>query len=309
MIREPVTLIEPCAGAGFVETPGIRAVSERALMYLNCGVAVNLSGPSGVGKTTLALHLARLLGRPLVLVSGDEQFQSGDMVGGLFGYRRRRVVDNFIHSVLKTEDDLTERWVDSRLTVACKYGFTLVYDEFTRSRAEANNVLLSVLEEGMLVLPGERGGEGYLRVDPRFRAIFTSNPLEYSGVYRSPDALRDRLVTLHLEYYDEATEVAITVARSGLDESAARWVVRLVRLARAQGGLGAAVSTRGCIVIAKVMAAQELRPDPDDPVLCAVCRDVLCSGCDRVTEDVEAAFRRVWEGSFSERAGPAESRG
>lgn len=298
MIREPVTLIEPRTSAAFVETPGIKCLMERALTYLRCGLAVNLSGPSGVGKTTLALHLARLLGRPVAFISGDEQFRSGDMVGGMFGYRRRRVVDNFVHSVLKTEDDLVERWVDSRLTVACKYGFTLVYDEFTRSRPEANNALLTVLEEGLLVLPGERGGEGYVRVHPEFRAIFTSNPTEYSGVHRSPDALRDRLVVLHLDYYDEDTEVAITAARSGLGEEASRWVVRLVRLSRTHPGMPAPVSTRGCIAIAKVMVDQELTPDPSDPFLQAVCRDVLCAGSSRITPEVEAAFREVWERSF-----------
>jgi len=44
-------------------------------------------------------------------------------------------------------------WVDSRLTLAAKEGFTLVYDEFNRSRPEVNNVLLSLLEEKLLVLP------------------------------------------------------------------------------------------------------------------------------------------------------------
>jgi len=37
-------------------------------------------------------------------------------------------------------------WVDNRLTTACANGNTLIYDEFNRSRPEANNALLSVLE-------------------------------------------------------------------------------------------------------------------------------------------------------------------
>jgi len=291
-------LIEPQASPGFVETPGIKALVDRALIYLEVGLAVNLSGPSGVGKTTLALHVAGQLGRPVVFISGDEQFRSGDMMGGLFGYRRRRVVDNFVHSVLKTEDDLMERWVDSRLTMACKYGFTLVYDEFTRSRPEANNALLTVLEEGMVVMPSMRGGEGYVRVDPRFRAIFTSNPLEYSGTHRPPDALRDRLVTLHLDYYDEETEISITVARSGLDWDSAKWIVRLVTLGRAAKGLSAAVSTRGCIAIARAMEARGMNPDPNDELLYAVSRDVLTSGCTRMTGEEEAVVGEVWRKSF-----------
>ena len=93
------------------------------------------------------------------MIHGDEEFSSSDLIGGEYGYRVRKVVDNFIHSVLKTEEDMQRRWVDNRLTVACKYGFTLIYDEFTRSRPEANNTLLSVLQEKMLDLPAARQGD------------------------------------------------------------------------------------------------------------------------------------------------------
>ncbi|MBI3754132.1 MAG: AAA family ATPase, partial [Deltaproteobacteria bacterium] len=145
---------------------------------------------------------------------------------------KRMVVDNFIHSVLKTDENMQKTWVDNRLTVACKYGFTLIYDEFTRSRPEANNVLLSVLQEKMMDMPASREGEGYLKVDPNFTAIFTSNPEEYAGVYRSQDALRDRMVTLDLDHPDRETEGAITVAKSGLGKGDAGKIVDIVRALR-----------------------------------------------------------------------------
>jgi gas vesicle protein GvpN len=119
--------------------------------------------------------VAAQLGRPAVLVCGDHEFGTSDLVGAQYGYRRRKVIDHFIQSVLKTDEDLTQHWVDNRLTTACEQGFTLIYDEFTRSRPEANNVLLSVLEEGLLPLPAARGGQNYLKVHPDFTAIFTSN--------------------------------------------------------------------------------------------------------------------------------------
>ena len=80
--------------------------------------------------------------RPVVLIHGDDEFGSSDLVGGQLGFRSTRVVDNFIHSVVKTEENVSKTWVDHRLTNACKYGFTVIYDEFNRSRPEANNVLL-----------------------------------------------------------------------------------------------------------------------------------------------------------------------
>jgi nitric oxide reductase NorQ protein len=127
----------------FVNTPYIERITRRALRYLQSGFAVHLRGPSGTGKTTLAMHLASLLGRPIMLIYGDDRFDSSDLIGGRTGFTHRRVVDNFIHSVVKTEEDVQQRWVDARLTLACREGFTLIYDEFNRSRPEANNALLS----------------------------------------------------------------------------------------------------------------------------------------------------------------------
>ncbi|MFQ5874363.1 MAG: gas vesicle protein GvpN, partial [Dehalococcoidia bacterium] len=194
---------------GFVQTPGVKGVVDRALLYLRAGLPVHFRGPAGTGKTTLAMYVAGQIGRPVILIHGDEEFGTSDLIGGETGYRIKKTVDNFIHTVLKTEEDVKKQWIDNRITVACRYGFTLLYDEFTRSRAEANNVLLAVLEERILDLPAERGGEnGHLQVHPDFRAIFTSNPQEYAGVHRAQDALRDRMITINLGHYDRETEIA-----------------------------------------------------------------------------------------------------
>jgi len=182
------------ASEAFIMTPQVEDLVDRAVTYLDAGCPINFFGPAGTGKTTLALHVAARLGRPVTLVHGDDEFGSSDLVGNDMGYQRSRLVDNYIHSVVKEEEAVRTLWVDNRLTTACRYGHTLIYDEFTRSRPEANNVLLSVLSEGILSLPKLRcAGEGYLRVHPNFRAIFTSNPEEYAGVHRTQDAPLDRL--------------------------------------------------------------------------------------------------------------------
>jgi gas vesicle protein GvpN len=265
-----------------VETPFIQGIVERALTYVAAGFPIHFRGASGTGKTTLAMHVAGKLGRPVVLVHGDEEFSTSDLVGGEVGYRMSKVIDNFIHSVLKTEEDMTRRWVDNRLTVAAKYGFTLVYDEFTRSRPEANNVLLSVLQEKVLDLPAAREGEGYLRVHPDFTAIFTSNPEEYAGVYRSQDALRDRMVTLDLGQFDEETEVAITQARSGLDRDDAERIVRIVRGLRESGSCEFAPTVRGCIMVARAVNVQGDAVWAGDDRFRQVCLDILASESSRV---------------------------
>ena len=274
-VDSPSTVLQVRPRADFVETSTVRDITERALAYLAAGFPVHLRGPSGTGKTTLALHVAAHLGRPVMLIAGDEEFATSDLVGGQYGYRYRKVVDRFIHSVLKYEEDAVQRWVDHRLTTACREGFTLVYDEFTRSRPEANNVLLAVLEEQLLILPTMDRKDGYLKVHPDFRAIFTSNPKEYAGVHETQDALSDRLVTLDLDYYDRETDIAITRAKSGLAEEDAARIVDVIRDFRATGEYDQTPTLRACIMIASVLAQQGQRPSADNPYFVQVCLDLL----------------------------------
>ncbi len=283
MIDEMTTVLDPSPLPDFVETKYIKDITNRVLSYIKAGFPVHFRGASGTGKTTLAMHIASKIKRPVVMIHGDEEFTTSDLVGGEYGYRIRKVVDRFISRVLKTEEDMVKRWVDNRLTVACKYGFTLIYDEFTRSRPEANNILLSILQEKMMDLPIGRGGEEqYLRVDPNFTAIFTSNPEEYAGVHRSQDALRDRMITMDLNHFDYETEVAITRAKSRLSKQNAETIVNIVRGLRESGKCEFAPTIRGCIMIAKTLKVQGLTPSTSNGLFLRICQDILASETSRV---------------------------
>ena len=63
----------------FVLTPHIRALADRALSYLDVGYAVHFAGPAGTGKTTLALHVAAQIGRPVVLIHGGRRDVARDL--------------------------------------------------------------------------------------------------------------------------------------------------------------------------------------------------------------------------------------
>ena len=283
--EEAPTVISLEPEEGFVETPQIANITERALSYLKAGYPVHFSGPAGTGKTTLSMHLARKLNQPTMIMCGDDEFGSSDLVGGQFGYRKRKVVDRFIHSVLKIEEDVRSRWVDYRLTQACRDGFTLIYDEFNRSRPEANNVLLSILEERVLPLPPAAGeDEGIIEVHPNFRSIFTSNPEEYAGVHKTQDALQDRMVTIELDHFDEETEIAITQARSGISQEEASRIVALIRALRELHPSHTSPTIRSCIMIAKVLKVRGAHVHPTDPIFRQICFDVLSSESGRPEE-------------------------
>lgn len=260
----------------FVMTPLIEDIIDRALTYSAAGFPINFTGPAGTGKTCLAMYVAGHIGRPVVIIHGDEELGTADFVGGNYGFRRRKTVDAFIHSVKKTDEDMQARWVDNRLTVACKYGYTLIYDEFTRSRPEANNALLSVLEEKTLDMPAGRGSESFIRADPRFTAIFTSNPAEYAGVHKAQDALKDRMINIKLGHYDRESEVAVAMAKSGAAKGDVEKIVDVVRAYRADcNGNGHAPSVRASIMIARILKAYDSRADAADEGFVRTCVDVL----------------------------------
>ena len=283
MIDEMSTVLELCPLPDFVETKYIADITNRALSYYRAGFPVHLRGGSGTGKTTLAMHIATKIGRPVVMIHGDAALTTSDLVGGEYGYRFRKVVDRFVSRVLKVEEDGVKCWVDNRLTIACKYGFTLVYDEFTRSRPEANNILLSVLQEKIMDMPAWRGEEEpYLKVNPDFTAIFTSNPEEYAGVHRSQDALRDRMITLDIDYLDFETEVAITMSKSKLPQAYVERIVHVVRKLRDSGVCEFAPTVRGCIMIAKTVEIEGINPESSNGLFLQICQDILPSETSRV---------------------------
>lgn len=301
--------ILPEASDGFVQTAYVQEVTERAVAYLQAGYPVHFAGPSGVGKTTLAFHVAAKLRRPVTLIHGDDEFGSSDLIGRDAGYRKHKLIDNYIHSVLKTEEEMKTLWIDNRLTTACQNGDTLIYDEFTRSRPEANNALLSVLSENILNIPGLRtSGDGYLEVHPDFHAIFTSNPEEYAGVHKTQDALMDRLITINLTHYDRETESQITMAKSGIPRPDAETIVDIVRELRGIGVNNRRPTIRACIVIARILAHQGARARWEDPVFQWVCRDVLNLDTVKVTRAGQSLMPQKVEEVIRKICGPRTKR-
>ena len=257
--------------------PGLADLERRATEYVRLGHPLHLRGPAGSGKTMLALRVAARLRRPIVLLVGDASFDTRRLVGGEEMTRTRRVVDRYISSVMKVESQTHGVWLDRAVAMACIEGRTLVYDEFNRAPAAANNVLLTVLEERLLVLPKTVRGESYMPVHPEFRVIFTSNPIDHVGTNPAQDALTDRMITLDLEDFDRETELAIVAQRSGLKPAEAACIVDIVRDFRASREYAQRPTVRASIMIGCLAAAQRVRIAADDRHFVQICLDLLSS--------------------------------
>lgn len=234
----------------FVETETVKKYEDRVFLWLKTGYPVHLIGPTGCGKTALAIKVAEKLGRPMIWINGDEATTTTDLVGGYSRIETTTVHDKYIHKVYKGKDTIEPVWVNNPLALACQNGYTLIYNEFSRAKATANNVLLSVLEEGILELPTRFGEERFIKVHPEFRLILTSNNVEYAGVHKPQDALLDRLASIHMDYYDEETETRIVDAHSKIGMEKASRIVKAIRALRQKMDGAEKPGTRPAIMIA-----------------------------------------------------------
>ncbi|MEM6833789.1 MAG: gas vesicle protein GvpN [Pseudomonadota bacterium] len=261
----------------FVLTDELEHLASRSLRYLDARIPIHFRGRAGCGKTALALYLAHELGRTVYFLNGDAMRDTASLVGQESGVKTRQVFDRYIHSVHKVERETTMNWRADVLTQAALGGGTLVYDEFTRSPAEANNALLSVLEEGILVLPAAAGQGSFAPVHDDFRVIFTSNSREYAGVQAPQDALIDRMITFDLDDLEGETETAIVAHRTMLQPSAAARIVAAVREFRQSGAYTQVPTMRASLMIAQVAGRTNMAVSIEDPAFCDLVLDVLLS--------------------------------
>lgn len=258
----------------FFENEEILNLLKRGLFYARSGVPIHFQGTAGRGKTALALEIARRLGRKVSVVAGNDWLGADDLIGREVGQRTSSVVDKYVQRVRRSETVQRYDWQSSVLADAMENGHTLVYDEFTRSSAKANGILLSVLEEGVLLSTNPLAENGCITAHRDFRIILTSNPSDYAGLNESPDALMDRMVTFRLSRYSPQTESGIVAARTGLDLEVSRRIVSLVHdlFGRQEE---TACSMRAAIMIAQIAAMRLQSASLSDALLSQIAADVL----------------------------------
>jgi nitric oxide reductase NorQ protein len=257
----------------FVNTAFFDDIVNRTIRYMKAGYPVHFVGPSGVGKTSLAIQVAKQFNRPVTVIRGHHEMRNKDLLGQYVGINKKEVIDNYIHSVYKMEQEVNPVWESGALVEAVKKGHVLIYDEFTRSKPETNNIFLSLLEERILPLYG-KGKETKVGCHKDFRILFTSNPDEYAGTFHTQDALMDRLITIRVDLCEEEGEMEILMKKTNVSKKEAAEVVRLMSTLRMYGR-GSSPSLRVSLMIANIAKRTHIPIDCHDKEYQALCLDVL----------------------------------
>ncbi len=260
--------------SGLLLTPALENICSRALYYLDAGHALHLYGPPGSGKTTMSAYIAALRGNPVTLIYGSERLATAELACDSKEALLQKVMDNFVRPFHCPWERVRTQRADKRIKTACKNGYTLVYDDFSRSSTEDNELLFSILEERMQAPFSDNGCSSSIQIHPDFRVIFTSSSREETEAHRPPDSLMARMVSIRLDGYDRETAIAITAFRSGVTLGDAAKIVDII-------GEYSIIknnylsSLKASIIIASIAASHAAKVSKDDLVFFETCADVL----------------------------------
>ena len=163
---------------------GKKAVTDKIIMAVLARGHILLEDVPGVGKTTTALALSRLMGMEFNRIKFTPDVVPSDVTGftmyekqtGQFMYRPGAVMCNL-----------------------------LLADEINRTSSKTQAALLEVMEEGRVTVDGETH-----EVPQPFVVLATENPVGSSGTQMLPESQLDRfMVSLSMGYPDHQSLVEL----------------------------------------------------------------------------------------------------
>ncbi|MBI4912230.1 MAG: AAA family ATPase [Acidobacteria bacterium] len=165
---------------------------RRAMAAMLSGGHLLIEDLPGVGKTTLARGLARILGGRFQRVQGTNDLLPSDLLG--------------VH--------LWEAASQSfRFQPGPVFCNVLLLDELNRIGPKTQSAMLEVMVEGQVTLDRNT----HPLPDP-FYLIATQNPMDHSGTFPLPESQLDRFAcVLHLGYPESAPEARVLRGEAGMD--------------------------------------------------------------------------------------------
>ena len=171
---------------------GKEAQVRRAVATLLSGGHLLLEDLPGVGKTTLAQGLARILGGSFQRVQGTNDLLPSDLLG--------------VH----LWDATAQAFRFQPGPVFCN---VLLMDELNRIGPKTQSALLEVMVEGQVTLDRQT-----LSLPDPFFVLATQNPLDHAGTFPLPESQLDRFAcVLHLGYPERAAERKVLKGEAGAE--------------------------------------------------------------------------------------------
>ncbi|MCS7277354.1 MAG: MoxR family ATPase [Aquificaceae bacterium] len=172
---------------------GKEEVIEYALICLLSGGHLLLEDVPGVGKTTLALTMARVLGLSFSRVQFTSDLLPSDILG------------------VSVYDQSKKSFVFKKGPI---FNNLVLADEINRATPKTQSALLEAMAEGKVSIDGIT----YELPQPFF-VIATQNPVEQHGTYPLPESQLDRFsMKLSLGYPDPETEAQIIRGENPLEK-------------------------------------------------------------------------------------------
>jgi MoxR-like ATPase len=190
-------------------------VVELVLSAMLCGGHALLVGLPGLGKTRLVDTLSTVMGLRGSRIQFTPDLMPADILGS---------------EVLETGADGTRSFRFIEGPIFCQL---LMADEINRASPRTQSALLQAMQEREVTIAGVHRPLGR-----PFHVLATQNPIEQEGTYPLPEAQLDRfLVQIDVPYPDRATERAVLLATTGMEEIAATEVFSAEDLIAAQSVL------------------------------------------------------------------------
>ena len=163
---------------------GKSEITDKIIMAVLAEGHVLLVDVPGVGKTTTALALSRLMGMEFQRIQFTPDVVPSDVTG------------------FTMYDKESNSFIYRPGSVMCNL---LLADEINRTSSKTQSALLEVMEEGMVTVDGESHP-----VPKPFVVIATENPVGSSGTQRLPESQLDRfMISTTMGYPDHGSLVDI----------------------------------------------------------------------------------------------------
>lgn len=215
---------------------------ERALAAVSARKHILFEGAVGVGKTVIAMSLAKHFNRKFYRVDGDERYTEQKLTGW------------FDPALVVEKGYSWETFIHGPLTQAMIEGDFLFINELNRMPEGTQNVLLPAMDERQIIIPKI----GEVKAKLGFLIIATQNPEEFVGTSRLSEALKDRFVWIHLDYQSEIEERKIVRKETGCDnDDIIAIAVKITRRTREDPDIRRGASVRGAIDIVDLIARRK----------------------------------------------------